>query len=108
MSEANRDENQAAIANQYDRFLYVKELPEPLRSMRMADLRASLERFQRNGYAFAAVVQHRAGHIDVFPIGKKGYIATKDYALREVYDLRKDLLSQLYEPRAMHLEDYAT
>lgn len=105
MNEENRDENQEAIANQYDQFLYVKALSEPLRSMRMAALAARLEAIQRNGYCFGVVLQNKNGSLDVLPVTPGGYIPTNDPALREVYDLSRDLASQLHEIRAMHLEN---
>lgn len=109
MNQETRDEKQEAIANQYDQFLYVKELPEPLRAMRMTDLRGRLKRIQRNGYALAVVLQNRNGSLDVLPVeNREGHIPTNDPALREVYDLTKDLDAQLRESRAMHLEGYAT
>lgn len=104
--EIRPDKNQKAIYDRYDQFIYVKDLPEPLRSMRMADLRKHLEAARHNGCKFAVVFQNRSGTLDILRVSLGGYVPTNDLALREVYNLSLDLNLQLNERRSMHLEGY--
>jgi len=96
MSEANA----AAIAEQYNKFLYVKDLPDPLRSMRIATLRMRLAEIRRNGYPFALVLQNREGTLDVIAYRAYPSEMMTDPAFREIYDLSKDLESMLRQERA--------
>lgn len=88
-------------------YVYVKDLPEPLRAGRMAKLRETIEHKKAiapsHGYTRCFVYQGDDGDIQyVTADATWNDVANGAPGIREVYDLTKELGPQFAERRAMH------
>lgn len=88
-------------------FVYIKDLPEPLRAGRMAKLRETIEQKKAialsHGYTRCFVYQGDNGDVQYITADTEwNSVAKRAPSLREVYDLTKDLAPQFAERRALH------
>lgn len=88
-------------------YVYVKDLPEPIRAGRMAKLREAIEQKKAiapsHGYTRCFVYQGDKGDIQYVTADTEwNRVANGAPGLREVYDLTKDLAPQFAERRALH------
>jgi hypothetical protein len=89
-------------------YVYVKDLPEPLRAGRMAKLREAIAHKKAiapsHGYTRCFVYQGDNGDVQYITADDTEWnkVASGAPGLREVYDLTKDLEPQFAERRALH------
>lgn len=87
-------------------FVYVKDLPEPLRAGRMAKLREGVIAARDAGHKRCLAIQALNGSVDYVGTTIKDAEECRGFVRHgivvEAYDLTKDLEPQFAERRALH------